>query len=523
MNAGNTPLDMTLADLLEANAEKYGGRIGYVDGERALTHRQYLDRCCKLADGLYKRGVRHQDRVAILSMNRIEFLEVYGACEVSGFMIATVNYRLATPEVLAVLEDSAPRVVLFEAAYAEMIDSIRSDLPSIETFVCIGDPPDWAESYEAVVESGSVAGPPLRPSVDDIAHLIFTSGTTGRPKGCMLAHRELVRKAQLHAGDMDTIPDDRVLIVMPLFHVGARGIVSAGQWRGAAIHLHRSFDPETFLVQVEAQRITLAHLAPTMVKDVLDLDLSSQVDLTSLRVIAYAAAPMPLPTLRRGLELLGPVFHQAYGQTEGMVSSLLRCQHKPDGEEAERRWLLSVGQAYPGTRLRIVDEAGADVPIGHEGEIIYHGPVMFRGYWNDSVSTLATLRNGWIHSGDLGKLDEDGFLFIVDRKKDMIVSGGENVYSREVEEALLRHESVREAAVIGVPDEKWGEAVHAIVVCDAAATLTETDLIEHCREWIASYKKPRSVTFVGELPRLPNGKINKVALREAHRRATTPS
>lgn len=509
--------EMTLAHVLEANAFKYGDRIGYVQAERSLTHRQYLSRARRLADGLYQRNARSQDRIAVLSMNCLEYLEAYGACEVSGFIITTVNYRLAAPEMLAILTDAAPKVLIFESRYLALVDQLRTGLPDVDCYVCIGgSAPVWALDYESLIDSGSPAGPPIRPRASQVAHLIYTSGTTGRPKGCMLGHRQLVDKAQLHAGDMDPRPDDKLLIVMPLFHVGARGVVGAAQWRGAAIYLLRSFEPERYLNALAEQGITMAHLAPTMVKDVLDHELVYTLDLSRLRLICYSAAPMPLPTLRRGLELLGPVFHQSYGQTEGMVSSLLRSQHLPDGNETEKGWLLSVGQPYPRTEVRIVDDDGNPVAIGSVGEITYRGPFTFSGYWNDSVSTLATIRDGWVHSGDIGRLDDGGFLYIVDRKKDMIVSGGENIYSRDVEDALLKHEFISEAAVIGVPDERWGEAVHAYLVCAAQRALTQEDVIEHCRSLIASYKRPRSATFVEALPRTANGKVDKRALRLRH-------
>lgn len=504
--------DITLAEMLRANARNYGAQPGYVHGERVLTHAAYLARCQALADALRLTGVRSQDRVAILAMNCLEYAEVYGACELAGHIIATLNFRYTAAEALAALQDAAPEVLIFQAQYADLIDGLRADL-AFQTYVCIGRAPDWAIAYEDFVATGDPAYAPPDPDPESLTHLIYTSGTTGRPKGVLHAQKPLALKAQLHAGDIDVTPFDRVLIVMPMFHVGARGLMSAGQWRGAAIHILESFRPDDYLAEIERSRITICHLAPTMVKDMLDSPRLSELDLSSIKAILYAAAPMPLPTLRKGLELLGSVFHQSYGQTEGMVSSLLRCQHRPDGDAAERQRLLSVGQPYPGTQVRLLDEQGDEVPQGAEGEIVYRGPFMFRGYWNDSVLTLATLRDGWVHSGDVGRFDEDGFLYIVDRKKDMIVSGGENIYSREVEDALLTHAEVSEVAVIGVPHARWGEAVHAVVVRMEGSRLSEEALTAHCSERLASYKKPRSIAFAEVLPKLANGKIDKKALR----------
>src|SRR5258707_3842284 len=228
--------------------------------------------------------------------------------------------------------------------------------------------------------------------------------------------------------------------------------------------------------------MTIACLASTMVKDVWEHESVEMLDLSSLRVMCYAASPMPLPTLRRGLEVLGRVFHQSYGQTEGMISSLLRSQHCLDGNDVERARLQSAGQPYPGTQVRIVDESGTNLPQGAIGEIVYRGPCMFSGYWNDSVKTFETMREGWIYSGDIGRYDTDGFLYVVDRKKDMIISGGENIYSREVEEALLSHGAVHEAAGIGVPDGHWGGGVHGFVCWTGGLALSGMGLMKPCRQ-----------------------------------------
>ncbi len=503
---------LSIGELLERNAWLYPERTAFVDEHRGLSHAEYLIRCRRLADACYRVGARRQDRVGVLSMNSVSFAEAYGACEVSGLITATVNFRLAAPEMAYILKEAAPIVVIFEERYAALLAGIREPLTSVAAWICIGSPPAWATSYEEFLESGGVEGPPIRATQDDIAHLIFTSGTTGRPKGCMLGHRESLVKAQFHASDMSIDIDDKVLIVMPLFHVGARGVASAAQWRGASVFLRRQFEPADFIRTVAAERISIGHLAPTMVQSVLEDETVGRFDLSSLKAVCYAAAPMPMPVLRRGLELLGNVFHQSYGQTEGAVSSLQRWQHRPDGDERDLRRLRSVGQPYPGVEVRIVDDAGVDLPVNTPGEIVYRGGSMFRGYWNDMVATLNTLREGWVHSGDIGEFDEDGFLYIVDRRKDMIISGGENIYSREVEDALGQHPAVSECAVIGVRHEKWGETVRAVVVLRAGSDVSEEALIDFCKQLIASYKKPTSVVFCADLPKI-NGKINKAEIR----------
>lgn len=508
---------VTLGDLIVRNARLLGEEIAFDDGERQLSHAHFLGRVRRLASALEERGCVHQHRVAMLSMNSIEYFEFFGACEYAGFIATTVNYRLAVAEMVVIVQNAAPTVVLFEAQYADTVARLKEVVTSVRAWICIGaNVPDWAERYESVLDKASSDGTAMRSNEDDIAHLIFTSGTTGKPKGCMLAHRDSVNKGQMHAADMGISPADRVLLVMPYFHVGAKGIQIGAAWRGACVLVHRSFDPARVVDAIENKRATILHLAPTMVQSVLELPGIEKHDLSSVRVLCYSAAPMPINVLRKGLSLMGDVFHQVYGQTEGAVSVLLRSQHRPDGDERERRWLESVGQPLIGTEVRLIDENGRTVAVGEPGEIVYRGGVMFRGYWNDMSATFETLRNGWVHSGDIGQLDGDGFLYIVDRKKDMVISGGENIYSREVEQALVQHADVLEAAVIGVPDAKWGESVRGIVVLRKNAQVTEAALIEHCRQWIASYKKPRSIVFVETLPKLHNGKIDKTLIRSTH-------
>ena len=515
--------DSWFGELIHRNARHHGDSPAWVEGGKSLTHRAYRDRSLGFAAALRMRGVERLDRVAVLSMNRIEFMEVCGACELTGFIAATVNFRLSAHELRVQLRDCAPTALVFEAAYAPLIDVIRADLPSIRAWICFDDEPGftcpaWAESYEAVMAAAAGQVPDVTSTLDDIAYLVYTSGSTGRPKGCILGSRELCRKAEQHASDGKILSNDRVLIVMPLFHVGARGVASGGQWRGAAVHIQRSFDAGAFIHAVEEERITIAHLAPTMVQAVVEHPLAATADFSSLKTVFYSAAAMPSDVLRRAFALFGPILLQAYGQTEGIVSMLPAHQHQPDGTERERARLASVGQAYPGVEIRLFDDDGRDVTDSGAGEITYRGGAMFRGYWNDSVATFAAWRDGWIRSGDIGRFDADGFLYIVDRKKDMIITGGENVASREVEEALLRHDAVAECAVVGLPHAKWGETIHAFVAlatsgAASAAAPDEADLITHCRKFLASYKKPTGITFLATLPKLPNGKIDKVALR----------
>jgi acyl-CoA synthetase (AMP-forming)/AMP-acid ligase II len=267
---------------------------------------------------------------------------------------------------------------------------------------------------------------------------------------------------------------------------------------------------------VEREHITQIHLAPTMVQAVLDVPDNERYDLGSLRTLNYAAAPMPLTLLTRAMRRFGPIMINGYGQTEGAGTVLRKHYHRPQGSEKDLKRLTSIGQPTLDAQVRIVDELDNELPAGAVGEICLRSAQNMLGYWNDSIATLRTLRGGWLHTGDMGYIDEDGFVYLVDRKKDMIISGGENIYSREVEEALLAHPALADVAVIGVPDAYWGEAVKGVVVLKAGMQVTAAELIAHCRQLIASYKCPKSVAFVDTLPRLPSGKLNKVQLRETY-------
>lgn len=508
----------TLGDLLANNAYKFPDELAFIyAGGTRVTFRQHHERAHKLASAIHNTGIRRQDRISILSQNTPEFMEVYSAGELAGFIVATVNFRLAPPEMAYILGDATPRILFFEAGYTQTVDILRGNLPHIETYVCFGGTcPDWASPYEDFVASGHASGAPSRPSANDIMHLIYTSGTTGRPKGVMRTHRAELAMAQLMATELGMIVSDRLQLMMPVFHVGSRFLQLAAHLRGATVIWHHDFKPVEVVETIASERVTMTHLAPTMVQAVLNVTGIEEIDLSSLHTVCYSAAPMPAPVLRRGIKLLGPVFLQVYGMTEGGGSTLHKRQHQPDGTVEQVKRLGSIGQAAPNVDIKIVDEDGKTLAAGEPGEILTRSATCMLGYWSNSAATISAMRDGWYYTGDLGYLDGEGFLYLVDRKKDMIISGGENIYSREVEEALASHPAVQDCAVIGIKDDYWGETVRAIVVLAAGQPAIEGELIEHCKTQIASYKKPKSVVFVTELPRLPSGKINKVVLRQLH-------
>ncbi|MBV9528297.1 long-chain-fatty-acid--CoA ligase [Sphingomonas sp.] len=504
-----------LADIHERNAVLASDTAAIIFEDRTQTFGEYWVRINRIAHGIYQRGARHQDRVALLSMNRLEYTEVYGACERAGFIMTTVNFRLSAPEIDYVLRNSAPHTLIFEGQYADTVDSLRAGL-SIQRYVCLGNTPDWAEPYEALADSGSPDGPPIHAQADDVAVLMYTSGTTGRPKGVMRTHRGEARQAETMSNVFAKRGDTRQLIIMPLFHVGARCLYYSSFWLAGTVYVQRRFDPTLVLEAIQRDRITHLHLVPTMVAGLLDVPEIGTYDLSSVELLLYAAAPMPVSLLKRGIATFGNVLGNGYGSTECNFTFLAPHQHHPNGTPEQVARLASVGQAFPDVDIRILDDDGRECPAGVPGELTCRSDSCMGGYWSNGPATVEALRDGWYHTGDVGYLDSQGYVFLVDRKKDMIITGGENVYCREVESAIEQHPAVHEVAVIGVPDEKWGESVRAIVALRPAARLTEAELIAFARDQLAHYKAPKSVIFVDELPRLQTGKISKVQLRERH-------
>ena len=522
MAFGRNDFRPTFRDVMINNAAWYGDSDVYVDQARRITHADYLVESRRLASALARAGLRPQDRLGMLGMNSIDFLVLYGACQFAGFIASTVNFRLAPAEMEYVINNAEQKILVFESEFVDHVARIRDRLVTVERFICFGGKaPDWAESLSSFVSGGDPEGPDLPPPApDDLVYLMYTSGTTGRPKGVMQEHYAQIEVARGIVQAMQMTSGDRTLLMMPLFHIGAKAVENAALWMSGSVHIHRAFDPAAILKTISEEKISVTHMAPVMIQALLEHPDLTQSDVSSLKGVLYSAAAMPMPVLRRALATFGPIFTQMYGQTEGAGTLLPAHAHKPDGDERDIRRLGSIGHAIPGIRWRALDDQGRDVPTGDPGELAYRGAATMRGYWNNAAATLATMGDGWLRTGDIGRIEEDGWIYLVDRKKDMIISGGENISSREVEEALLAHPDLAEAAVIGVPHDKWGEAVCAVIVTRAGAELAADDVIAHSRNLIAGYKRPQVVHFVDSLPKLVSGKISKIDLRK---RFATPS
>lgn len=505
----------TLRDVINDNAGRYANKIAFKFGDKSYTFRQVNQRINSLINALSDMGIRKGDRVGILAYNCPSYFEMFGLAK-AGRVCVPLNYRCAARELSYLINNSEIAALVLESEFVEVLKSIRHELKSVREFVCLDDIVDGMRSYEHLIESY----PPDEPTDDvepgDPCILFYTSGTTGQPKGAVHTHRSVMSDGTMPHRGLSS--DDIVLCVMPFFHTGgsAAHLIPAFA-AGATSIIHSKFD-ETFVLEtIEKERVTYTFLVPSMILRLLEHPDLARYDLSSLHSIGYTGSPIPIEVLRRGVARLGQVFFQELGQTETLNMTVLRKEeHKLEGSPEELRRLESAGRPSGEGELRIVDDYGRDVPLGEPGEIVARSERVMQGYWRMPEETARVMRDGWLRTGDVGRMDEDGYVYLVDRKKDMIISGGENIYSREVEEVLYMHPAVLEAAVVGVPDAQWGEAVKAVVTLKPGAEVCEEEVIDFCKGQMASYKKPRSVEFWAELPKTASGKIRKDVIRERY-------
>jgi acyl-CoA synthetase (AMP-forming)/AMP-acid ligase II len=505
---------LTCGDLIKRGRTLYGEQRALLFEDRQFTFAEQAARMFRLANALLAIGVKKQERVAILARNCSEYVEAFGACELAGFIAVNLNSRLAAPELGAICQDSQPSVLIYAKEFAAQAEALASQVASITIRIGIDCDNAGELNFEQVVSRGSAEEPAQAPEAGDIAYLMYTSGTTGGAKGVMISHAAMVEAVRMLSHESAILPTDRGLIVMPLFHLGGKIEQMTFNLMGASVRLKTVFDAADMLQTIEREQISVAHFAPLMIQQMLDVLDARKFDVSTLRCVHYASAPMPVPLLRRALDRMGPIFVQVYGMTECIFGTILKAHHHNlDGGPDDLRRLGSAGQVPLGNEVMIVRDDGSPCNSGETGEILFRSPTVMNAYWNKNPLTAEVLRDGWFHTQDMGFMDDGGFVYVVDRKKDMIISGGENIYSWEVEEALRAHPAVAEVAVIAVPDRVWGESVKACVQLRPGGTATEHELIEHTRSRIASYKKPKSIDFVASLPRLFNGKIDKKALR----------
>lgn len=506
-----------LGEVLEQAAALHGARLALADGATRLRYAETYTRVRRLAAGLLGLGLRPEMHLGILAPNSHRFFEVQFASHWAGMPLAPLNTRLGRAELEFMLRDGRVRALFAGREQLALALALQQRVPGLAQVIALeGGAPEGALDYEALAAGGDPLASPAREwREDDCLQLCYTGGTTGRPKGVMLSHRNVLANAEHAQAVHDFRPSDRWLHVAPMFHAADAWASVALTAVGAEHHFVPSFTPAGFLSAVEAEGITVTILVPTMIHAVVGHPGTAQHNLRSLRLLLFGASPMPLDRLLEAARCFGPILAQAYGLTESSpFLTLQRLEELDWSGEAGRARLRSCGRAAPGVELRVVDPDGRPLPAGEAGEVVARGPNLMLGYLGRPEETARAIRDGWLHTGDIGRLDAEGFLTLVDRAKDIIVTGGENVYSTEVESALYEHPAVLEAAVIGIPDRRWGEAVHAIVVLRSGAEVVPAELIRFCHARIAGYKCPKRVTLrTAPLPKSGPGKILKSELR----------
>ena len=510
---------MRLHDYLDYQAREHPDVEFAVLGDHTITYREAVSEANRLANAFASAGLQIGDRLAFLSKNSIEHALLFYAASKAGVVPVPLNYRMASPEWAYIINDAQAKMLIASAAYVSIVEGFRGELKAVERFIAIdADGAEGWDDYHRWVADQPDTAPDRVVTDEHDVYQLYTSGTTGHPKGAVLTHGAV--SAQLHQLQLvvQGTPGERALIVAPLYHAAAAITAFSSVAGGGSLYIQEDFNPIEVVRALSEERVTQATLVPAMIQACLVFvpDIAER-DYSSLRRISYGASPIAEETLRRAVEVFKCEFAQGYGMTEttAVLTYLLPADHKLALKE-KPELLLSAGRPLVGTELRVVDEDDKPLPNGTIGEIIGRGPQLMRGYWNLPDESAEALRGGWMHTGDAGVMDEEGYIYIQDRVKDMIVSGGENIYPRVIEDVLFKHPAIADAAVIGVPDKQWGETVKAIVVLRDGATATEEEIIEFCRDKLGGYERPRSVDFVKALPRNPTGKVLKRELREPY-------
>ena len=501
---------MTLDDIVRRNSLRFPTKPALVCDGAERSWAELDRRVNKLGNALLQSGLRCGDRVAVLLGNCSEYFEIYFACARAGLVAVPVNYRLTGPELDQVIDHAQPSLLITDGEYAGQAGAIKN-LPARRWCISEKAVPGF-EDYSSIMEAADAT--PVSAGANDTFAIFYTSGTTGLPKGALVSHRNLEMNGYNQAIADRSVPGDINLLATPIYHMGAVFMAVTYMMLGCTQHILRKFDPGAWLALLEQSRASVALLVPTMINAVVNAPGLRDHDLSSLRLVFYGGGPMPVSVLERAIERLGCGLTQGYGLTETLEATfLVSADHVVNGTGTQTRRLASAGREAVGAEIRIVDEAGADLGAGETGEILIKSESVIAGYWNNPDETANAIRDGWFHTGDLGYLDEDRYLFVVDRKKDMVISGGMNIYSKEIESVLYRHPAVLEAAVIGLPDEEWGEIVTAVIALKPGREASERELVDLCRTSLAGYKKPRKILFLDELPKNPSGKILKRVLR----------
>jgi fatty-acyl-CoA synthase len=476
-----------------------------------ITYQELVHRVKHLSGWIQNQGIDYQDKVGFILKNGIPFVEIFFAVTLSGGVGVPINFRLSASEIEYIVNNSDAKVLFIDKEFKTLIHSIRENIPQVHTIVVVGDT-ELTENminYDAIYKTQASFKPIVKLTDEDACMIVYTSGTTGRPKGAVLTHKNLYINSMNSVIEFGHDHNFKQLIVPPMFHVAAMSTLVTNCFIVGTTVIHREFVPENILKTIEKERISTLFLVPAMWNFLLQVPDVDRYDLSSVTKCATGAAICPLELKKTIMKYFPNAgIYDVFGQTEMSPSA---TSLKPADS---LRKTTSVGKPVVNVLVRVVDENMNDVPIGEVGEIVYQGPTVMKEYYKNPEATNEAFRGGWFHSGDLVRMDEEGFIYVVDRKKDMIISGGENIYPAEIEEVLYAHPDILEAAVVGLPDPNWGEKVKAFVVTKPERNVTEKEIIEYCASRIASYKKPKMVEFIEALPRNAAGKVLKIELRK---------
>ncbi len=506
-----------LAYFLTRTASRSGDQPAILFGDRTHDYAWFNEQVSRVASSLVALGLEPGDRVGLVVENEPRGLISMMAILRAGMVMVPLNAKLHPREQVFILSDCEARAVIVSKAFVASLCDLRDELPD-EIRMIVMDAADQAGTldFDALAAAGRPKFPDAPTTLDDLAWIFYTSGTTGKPKGAMLTHRNLLTMVNNHLIELNPVrQSDRVGYVAPLSH--GNGLLAFQHIAKGAAHVFpdfKTFRHDRFFAFVERHRVTTVFMVPTMIERILEGD-GARHDLSSLHTVIYGGAPMYVERLRQAVQKFGPIFVQLFAQAEAPMSCtwLSKADHVTEGGAMVAR-LGSAGRECHLTQVRVFDESGNACEAGEHGEIVVRGDLVMRGYWNQPDATAATIRDGWLHTGDVGYLDSDGYLFITDRNRDMVITGGSNVYPREIEEVLYRHDAIKEAAVFGIPDPHWGERVVAAVVLHNDVQVSEAQLIDYCCDHLARFKKPSQICFVKNLPKSGYGKILKRAIRE---------
>lgn len=507
-----------LTNILAENCRKFPDKTCIKFENEELSYSEIEHKTNQLANGFLSLNLKKGDRIAILSRNNLSFIEIYWAAAKIGLVVVPINFRLISKDVLYLVNDSEAIVFLTQQEFTPIIEPIIKDIPSVKHYIGIDfDSKQW-KNYADLFKNQSYQFPEIDIKEDDLISIMYTSGVTKIPKGAAISQKNLLTSAQIHADTLSIQSNDISLIVNPLFHVAATWPMFSHFYAGGSIVLLSNYSPEKIIETLERDSITTFNTVPTIINELLQIPGIEKRNFTHLKWIGYGGATMPVELLMKGLQIFGNKFIGFYGLTEssGAVTCLFPDNHLIRDHMGNFSKIRSSGKVMKGLEVQVSDKLGNKLPPGKLGEFILKGEPIINSYWKSPEITSKTIQNGWFRTGDLGTVDDDGFFYFIDREKEIIISGGENISSREVEDVLYKHPAVLEAVVIGIPDKKWGEAVKAVIVRKPGCEVSEDEIINVCRQNLASFKRPKSVDFIDAFPKTASGKILKRIIKEKY-------